>query len=138
MSEDRMEPLDSELSALVDAERRRPDMPADAQARLLQRVTVSVGGVGSGGIGHGPSVPTRFFNRRIPFGLTASALGTLDRSAKQFPSGRLVEERESLRVQALVQAQRYAEARTSGNRFRKRFPTSMLLPVVNSAIDAIP
>jgi hypothetical protein len=256
-----MEPLDSELAALVDAERQCPGIPADVQARLLQRVGLAIaggGGGGSGGSGEtghggaeapGGSVPTslgRFFGHRIPFGLTALALGglagaglhavltrparppttvtavappgtpdlgpparaaasapapaeekleprrrtarpsttrasapavardpeedvaradtelaaeralvetaqaamargdalaalaTLERSARQFPSGRLTEERDSLRVQALVQVRRYAEARALSDRFRQKFPHSILLPVVNSALDKIP
>jgi hypothetical protein len=67
-----------------------------------------------------------------------AALATLDRSAKQFPSGRLEEERESLRVQCLVKVGRYADARAAGERFLKKFPASMMIGVVSSALDTIP
>jgi outer membrane protein assembly factor BamD (BamD/ComL family) len=61
----------------------------------------------------------------------AAALATLERAASRYPSGRLEEERENLRVQCLIQVGRHAEARAVGDRFRKRFPASMMLGVVN-------
>src|SRR6266542_875231 len=97
MSEERLEPLDAELAALVDAERARPDLPAGAEGRLLERLERSIanaddagggpgrggggesgGGVGggSGGVG-GAGRLARFFSRRLPFGVTAFALGGL-------------------------------------------------------------
>lgn len=60
------------------------------------------------------------------------------RHERQFPLGRLAEERESLLVQALLQAGREEEARTRGERFRARWPKSLLLPVVDAALRSIP
>lgn len=67
-----------------------------------------------------------------------TALDTLARDARQFPRGQLVEEQQSLRVQALVQLGRYAEARRAAALFFKQFPSSMLSPVVSAALEAIP
>lgn len=60
------------------------------------------------------------------------------RHEQQFPLGRLAEERESLLVQTLIQAGREQEARGRGERFRARWPKSLLLPVVDAALKSIP
>lgn len=60
------------------------------------------------------------------------------RHERQSPLGRLAEERESLLVQALMQAGRAEEARARGERFRARWPSSLLLPVVDAVLQAIP
>jgi outer membrane protein assembly factor BamD (BamD/ComL family) len=59
-----------------------------------------------------------------------AALAPLAEHARRFPSGRLVEEREALRVQALAKLGRVAEARQVAQAFRARFPRSVLLPRV--------
>ena len=69
-------------------------------------------------------------------GQVASALATLERHAQQFPRGRLVEERESVWVQALVEAGRRREAEERAERFRQRFPHSFLRPAVEAAVGA--
>jgi hypothetical protein len=60
------------------------------------------------------------------------------RHAQQFPRGRLAEERESLLVQALLVAGRIDEARRRGEKFRARWPRSLLWPVVDAALRSIP
>lgn len=67
---------------------------------------------------------------------TERALTTLEDHARKFPAGQLVEERESLMVQALVNAGQVQEARERAAAFRKRFPDSMLLPAVEAALKA--
>jgi hypothetical protein len=57
----------------------------------------------------------------------ASALASLAEHQHQFPSGRLAEEREALRVKALLGLGRVAEAQRVGAAFRARFPRSALL-----------
>jgi hypothetical protein len=57
----------------------------------------------------------------------ASALSVIAEHHHQFPSGRLAEEREALRVKALLGLGRTAEARRAGVAFRARFPRSALL-----------
>jgi hypothetical protein len=58
----------------------------------------------------------------------ATALLLVSEHARRFPNGRLVEEREALRVKALVGAGREGEARKASSAFSARFPRSALLP----------
>jgi hypothetical protein len=71
-------------------------------------------------------------------GDTAAALEALDRHARDFPAGRLTEEREALAIQALVQLGRIEEARARAVRFRARFPSSVFLAPVNAALEGHP
>ena len=57
----------------------------------------------------------------------SSALSAIAEHQRQFPSGRLTEEREALRVKALLGLGRTAEAQRAGAAFRARFPRSPLL-----------
>ena len=68
-------------------------------------------------------------------GDAVSALTSLDEHAKRFPGGQLTEEREALYVQALARAGRVAEAKARAAKFAKRYPDSMLLPVVEAATE---
>lgn len=65
----------------------------------------------------------------------AAALETLDRHARSYPRGVLSEEREALKVQALVGAKRVAEARVCAEHFKKTYPGSMLTAVVDDALQ---
>ncbi|MBN1611885.1 MAG: hypothetical protein JW940_34960 [Polyangiaceae bacterium] len=56
----------------------------------------------------------------------ASALAAIAEHQRRFPSGRLAEEREALRVKALLGLGRTEEARRAGVGFRRRFPQSVL------------
>lgn len=56
----------------------------------------------------------------------ASALAAIAEHRRRFPSGRLAEEREALRVKALLGLGRAAEAQRTGAAFRERFPRSAL------------
>ncbi|MBX7114927.1 MAG: hypothetical protein K1X64_11425 [Myxococcaceae bacterium] len=67
---------------------------------------------------------------------TGKALETLQAHAEKFSTGQLVEERESLWVQALVNAGEKAQALKKAEAFRQRFPDSMLLPAVDAALTA--
>lgn len=58
----------------------------------------------------------------------ADALALVAEHARKFPSGRLAEEREALRVRALAGAGRTEEARRATTAFAGRFPRSILLP----------
>ena len=68
-------------------------------------------------------------------GDSSGAIAALDQHAKRFPFGQLGEEREALYVQALSQAGRRDEARVRALRFKKQFPGSLLLPVVEAATE---
>jgi hypothetical protein len=61
----------------------------------------------------------------------AAALPPIAEHARRFKNGRLVEEREALRVKALGGLGRTAEARRAAAAFRSRFPRSVLLPAVS-------
>jgi hypothetical protein len=64
-----------------------------------------------------------------------SALAAADRHARTFPAGQLAEERESVRVRALVASGRLDEARARAERFRRRYPQSIFLPAIASTLD---
>ncbi len=65
------------------------------------------------------------------------ALEALSRHSREFPRGQLGEERDALQVQALVSSGRDEEARDAARRFRLRYPTSLLTPVVEAAEELI-
>jgi hypothetical protein len=56
-----------------------------------------------------------------------NALGLVAEHGKRFPSGRLIEEREALRVRSLTGAGRADEAQRAAAAFAERFPRSILL-----------
>ncbi len=62
------------------------------------------------------------------------ALDALAEHEATFPRGRLVEEREALRVRALVDAGHTAEAETKARAFRARWPNSVFLSAVDLAV----
>ncbi|HEY5956053.1 MAG TPA: hypothetical protein VIV60_05845 [Polyangiaceae bacterium] len=68
--------------------------------------------------------PARQAVARGDFG---SALVTIADHQSQFPSGKLTEEREALRVKALLGLGRTADAQRAGAAFRAHFPHSALL-----------
>ena len=65
-------------------------------------------------------------------------LATLAEHERSYPAGRLSEEREVLRVKALVALGRLDEARRAGARFARRFPRSVLVPKVNEMLGSPP
>jgi hypothetical protein len=62
------------------------------------------------------------------------ALDALERHSLKFPHGRLSEERDSLRVQALANLGAAEEARVRAAQFEKMYPTSLLTPMVQAAV----
>jgi hypothetical protein len=69
-------------------------------------------------------------------GHAGQALAALERHASEFSAGHLVEEREGLRILALVRAGRKDEATESSARFRAAYPRSVLLPAIDAALAA--
>jgi hypothetical protein len=63
-----------------------------------------------------------------------AALGALDRHAREFPSGRLAEERESLRVQALVLSGDRDAAQAEARAFEQKYPKSLLSGAMNESL----
>jgi hypothetical protein len=66
------------------------------------------------------------------------ALWSLDRHRLRFAQGTMSEERESMRVRALVMLHRHDEARMVADGFRQRYPESRFAASVEQAIQAIP
>ena len=66
------------------------------------------------------------------------ALRALARHAATYPEGALSEEREALAIRILVDAGRAPEARARGQKFRMRYPKSLMLPAVEAALESIP
>jgi hypothetical protein len=69
-------------------------------------------------------------------GSGARALQTLATHQRRFPAGRMLEQREALTIQALVLAGRRNEAHLRAERFRDRYPGSLMLQVIRSALDS--
>ncbi|HXX68835.1 MAG TPA: hypothetical protein VEK07_16735 [Polyangiaceae bacterium] len=66
------------------------------------------------------------------------ALGLLGRHRARFPGGVLAEERDAMRVEALVGAHRYGEARAAALAFRAHNRHSLFLATVDSAVESTP
>ena len=64
----------------------------------------------------------------------ASALRAIGNHERRFPAGILREEREALRVKALSGLGKDDEARKAAERFRERFPRSVLAPSLEEAV----
>jgi hypothetical protein len=71
-------------------------------------------------------------------GQTDGALAAIHRHARQFPTGQLAEERDSLLVQALVAKGEFAQARAQATHFHRQHPRSLFSPVVDQALQSIP
>jgi hypothetical protein len=71
-------------------------------------------------------------------GDVSSALAAIGEHARRFQAGQLTEEREALRVEALLHAHRTDEARTAAADFREQFPQSVLRSFVSDALRAAP
>lgn len=66
------------------------------------------------------------------------ALEAVERHSRVFPRGELTEEREGLRVMALVRLGRNDEASRLASAFERRYPRSPLLPVLRSVLETSP
>ena len=63
-----------------------------------------------------------------------AALSAIEEHQRQFPSGKLTEEREALRVKALLGLGRTAEAQRVATAFRAHFPRSALLKRIDEML----
>ena len=66
------------------------------------------------------------------------AIQLLAEHARRFKTGRLVEEREALRVKSLAGLGRRGAARRAAADFEANFPRSPLLPTVSEMLDSMP
>ena len=69
-------------------------------------------------------------------GEASHAIEILDAHARRHPDGRLIEEREALRVRALASSGDLDRARAARDRFHQRFPASVLGDAVDRAVPA--
>jgi hypothetical protein len=69
-------------------------------------------------------------------GEPALVLEEVEQHRRQFPHGRLAEEREALAIRALLALGRVDEAHARAAAFRARYPNSFLTPVIDSALSA--
>lgn len=67
-------------------------------------------------------------------GDAVGALADLDEHRRRYPESQLSEVREALTVQALLRSGRVAEARSHEAEFRRRYPSSLLLPALDAAL----
>ncbi len=74
----------------------------------------------------------------ITRGDAPTALLQLARHSRTYPRGRLSEERDALWVQALVLNRSYAKAKAKAKAFKKRYPKSLFLPVVDHVLRDVP
>jgi len=74
----------------------------------------------------------------VASGKFSTALEAIAEHQRRFPSGRLREEREALRVKALAGLGRNDEARLAAKRFREHFPGSVLSSRIEEAIRPDP
>ncbi len=72
--------------------------------------------------------------RRAP----EDALVALRSHATEFPAGHLAEEREALRVQALVATGYRAAAERAAAEFERKYPQSLMMPAVQAALHDTP
>ncbi len=71
-------------------------------------------------------------------GDAAAALAAVEAHAREFPDGRLAEEREALGVRALLAGGHRAAALDAGRRFAARFPHSLLWPALARQLESSP
>ncbi len=62
------------------------------------------------------------------------ALDATARHERKYPNGALVQEREAMAIRALVMLGRVGEAHERADRFRTRFPQSLLLPTIDATV----
>jgi len=67
-------------------------------------------------------------------GNSAAALAALNRHAREFPRGRLSEEREALTIHALLASGSRDAAAARADAFRRTYPRSLFLPPIDRAL----
>lgn len=69
-------------------------------------------------------------------GMPTSTLDAVERHQTKFPRGQFSEERDGLRILALLRLGRTEEARVRATHFRRAYPKSSLLPRIESALPS--
>jgi len=138
-------PKETQVPSRPQPVRPRADAPKRRPARIVEK-TIETSAVprGSGATSQAPAVVSkrdsallaeqsllRSARRSIAKRDFAGALISVRHHEISHPKGRLTEERELLRVQALVLAGRLDEADRAAARFRARFPESLMLKALD-------
>ena len=76
--------------------------------------------------------------RALRSGEAEQATRLLDAHAQRYATSALAQERDALRVKALVRSGRHAAARAAADAFAARYPTSLLLDSVKRTVATIP
>ncbi len=125
---------------------RKPIVPRAAETGLDPAATPASHAPGAGASAHLPSTSDsaleelRLLERARKAdarGDYASVLALADQHERSYPNGRLTEEREVLRVKALVALGRGKEARQVAAQLRQRFPHSVLLPRIQEMLASL-
>jgi hypothetical protein len=66
----------------------------------------------------------------------ARAMDAVSLHERRYANGALMQEREAMAIRALALIGRAPEARARADRFRARFPSSLLLPAIESTLTA--
>jgi hypothetical protein len=74
----------------------------------------------------------------VAAGRFSAALDSIAEHERRFPAGRLREERDALRVKSLAGLGRGEDARAAAERFRGRYPRSVLAPGIEAATRRAP
>jgi hypothetical protein len=74
------------------------------------------------------------FGKRDP----RATIAALEQHRREFPNGKLAEERDALMIEALVEAGRGSEAKQRGAEFKASHPKSILAPAVDDALKSAP
>jgi hypothetical protein len=67
---------------------------------------------------------------------SSATIAALEQHRREFPNGKLAEEREAMMVEALVEAGRANEAKARGAEFKTTYPKSILTPAVDDALKS--
>lgn len=134
------EPVASETTA---APPLLPTLPTASTKASSAVATLRMAEVPRKGIDHDPgslAEESPLIDRaraQLGAGKPSLALLLLGQHARRFAHGQLAEEREALWVQALVANGNTEEAHTRAVQFRRHFPRSIQIEIVNAAIHSI-
>jgi hypothetical protein len=126
----------SEAAAPVASSAVAPSPSANAENRLGQAASESAGATPQGGSELARERALLDVARAdAAHGEPEQVLAVVAQHRRQFPRGRLTEEREALAIRALLSLGRSDEARQRTQAFRAAYPNSFLIPALDSALS---
>jgi hypothetical protein len=112
--------------------------PAPPRVVFLDRVVPGPSAAPTTDPAPGPSALLDEARAGLVAGDPASALKRLEEHQHRFLNPLLAEERDAMWIEALVRAGRTDEARRRADAFRRKYPGSLFLPTVDSAVGTNP